>query len=185
MPWEVEEKFEVVLGGSAFINTPNLIVYRGESVFRIERHSDSGYLGISFKIYDESGATLATIGQNRLFINKKYKGPKSIILQGSIHNYSVVERPSERVICNIKRKEESTPAELEVSVALYMPDGFLLQATPNSINLPTNNLMMNSAIDNSDCGILFKCPNDPPERLGAGIVVSVPEEYCRKPVLFK
>jgi hypothetical protein len=46
MPWEVEQNFAVGFGNNTFVNTPHLIVYRGVSVFEIERHSDSGYLGV-------------------------------------------------------------------------------------------------------------------------------------------
>ena len=185
MPWNIEENFVVVLGGNTFTNTPNLIVYRGASIFRIERNVDSGYLGISFRIYDETGTKLATIGQNRLFDNKKYKGDKSVSLEGSVHDYLVRELPSGRIICNIRQKEAAAPAELDVSVSLYMPDGCLLEADPNSINLPNSNQFINCAFSGLDCGIRIQCADEPGQQMSVGVQVGAPEEFCRKPFSYQ
>ncbi len=185
MPWKVEENFIVVLGGNTFVNTPNLIMYRGESIFTIERNVDSGYSGISFRIFDETGVKFATIGQNRLFENRKYKGPKSVILEGSVHDYIIKERPSDRVICNIKQKVAAKPAELDVSVSLYMPDGFLFEADPNSINLPMNNQISNCAFSGLGCGISISCQGEPQKPMSVGLGTSLPKEYCRKPFSYK
>ena len=35
--WKLESEFSVRLGGNTYINTPNLIVYKGTSIFRIRR----------------------------------------------------------------------------------------------------------------------------------------------------
>lgn len=181
MPWYVEDKFVVVLGGNAFVNTPNLIFYRGASIFKIERNVDSGYLGISFKIFDETGTKLATIGQNRLFENKRYKGAKSIVLEGGVHDYTVIEKPSGRLICNIKQKEAAKPEELNVSVNLYMPDGFLLQANPGSINLPSALTLSNNAFHGLGCGIAISCPGEPQNVAGGvGMALTAPPEFCAR-----
>ena len=135
MPWAIEKSFRVVLGGNTFIDTPNLVVYKGESLFTLERNEDSGYLAISFKIYDETKAKIATIGQNRIFMNKKYRGPKTFAIEGGVHDWVLKEKNSGDLICAIKQKEAAKPAELDVSVNLYTPDGLLFSATPESINL--------------------------------------------------
>lgn len=35
--WTVEDRFSVKLGGNTYINTPNLVVYKGEPLFRMYR----------------------------------------------------------------------------------------------------------------------------------------------------
>lgn len=135
MPWKVEESFRVVLGGNTFVNTPNLVEYQGDSLFSIERNEDSGYLAISFKIYDETGAKIATIGRNRIFMNKKYRGPKTFTIEGGVHDWSLREQSTDSLLCAIKQKEAAAPAELDVSVNLYTPHGLLFAATPEAINL--------------------------------------------------
>ncbi len=135
MPWNIEKNFRVVLGGNTFIDTPNLVVYKGESLFRFERNEESGYLAVSFRIYDETKAKIATIGQNRIFMNKKYGGPKTFEIEGGVHDWTLKEKGSGDLICAIKQKEAAIPAELDVSVNLYTPDGMLFSATPDAINL--------------------------------------------------
>ncbi len=135
MPWQVDRSFRVVLGGNTFVDTPNLVEYDGESLFSLERNDESGYLAVSFKIYDESKAKIATIGRNRVFMNKKYRGPKTFAIEGGVHDWVLREKPSDSLICAIKQKEAASPAELDLSVNLYTPDGLFFSATPDSINL--------------------------------------------------
>jgi hypothetical protein len=177
MPWEIEEKYVVVIGGNGFQNIKDLVVYRGAAVFTIERNVDSRYLAISFKIFDEDGHKIATIGQNRLFPNKKYKGDREISLEGEVHNFTVIEKPSGRMICNIRQKEKAVPAELDLSLNLYMPDGFLLSATPDGISIPGAVIKGSSFVG---LGIRIQCPGEPTSSQAAAILLSVPAEFCRK-----
>ena len=43
--WNVETKFAVRLGGNTYINTPSLIVFQGEPLFRLRRSDEDGMLG--------------------------------------------------------------------------------------------------------------------------------------------
>ena len=74
--WLVEERFSVRLGGNIFINTPNLVVYKGKPLFRIYRSDNEGILGIDFDVYDSSGKRVATIR-------------KGIVVQGDQDNYNI------------------------------------------------------------------------------------------------
>ena len=130
--WEVEAKFKVRLGGNTYINTPIVVAYRGESLFTFKRHDENGYLGIYFEIYDASGNHVASVKRNEIYFGDKtaYK------IDGSMTHYTFSERASGRVLCDIKRYEAAHPAELDVSVSLYTPSGFLFDATPDQTNLP-------------------------------------------------
>ena len=46
---------------------------------------------------------------------------------------------SNRIICEINRKENATPAELKVTAKLYMNDGILIELSPNETNIETLN----------------------------------------------
>jgi hypothetical protein len=130
--WEVEERFIVRLGGNTFINVARLIDFRGQSLFTLKRHDDNGYLGIYFEIYDPSGKHVASVKRNEI-----YSGDKAAYkIRSSTTQYQFVERRSGIVICTIKRYEDAHPAELDVSVRLYTPSGFLFDATPEGTNLP-------------------------------------------------
>ncbi len=129
--WHIEEKFQVVIGGTTFINTPNLVVYDGTPLFIVKRH-DNGYLGIDFDIYDATGKKVATVRRNQI-----YEGDKTAYAVKELANrYTLTEKASGRVLCDIKKREDAKPAEIDVSVKLYTPDGFLFDATPEGTNIP-------------------------------------------------
>jgi hypothetical protein len=135
MPWAVEKHFRVVLGGNTFIDTPTLLEYKGQSLFTLERQEETGFLAVSFRIYDEHGAHLGSVVRNDFHPNAHYEGPKSFAISGKVHDWVVEERPAGRVVCAIRQKEAAKPAELHLSVNIFTPDGFLVSATPDSINL--------------------------------------------------
>ena len=57
---DLEDKFRVILGGNTYINTPNLVVFKGKPLFTIKRSSD-GLLGIDFDIFDKGGNRVAAV----------------------------------------------------------------------------------------------------------------------------
>jgi hypothetical protein len=148
--WNIESEFSVKLGGNTYINTPNLVVYKGQSLFKIYRSESDGILGIDFDVFDSQKKRIATIR-------------KGIVVEGDADNYDiktghdeyvVTEKNSGRLITSIKRRGVQG-SELEVSVRLYTPDGFLFDASPTQTNL--GGIMMT--------GSIFK-------NCGAGIVIS-------------
>jgi hypothetical protein len=140
--WEVETRFAVRLGGNTYINTPNLIVYKGTPIFRIRRSDQDAMLGIDFDVLDAKGQRVATFA-------------KGVVVQGDRANYqiesghgvySVTERSSGRVVAHVQRRD-AKGAELDVHVRLYMPDGFLLDAGPQSTNISGNQITGNIIAD--------------------------------------
>lgn len=129
--WEIEDHFKVRVGGNTYIDTPDIIVYKGQSLFTLKRHSDNGYLGIYFEIYDSVGQRVASVKRNEIYFGDK----EQYEIAGSLNRYVFKERSTGRILCDIKRREDSYPAELDVSAALYTPDGFLILATPQQTNI--------------------------------------------------
>ena len=56
------------LGGNIYINTPNLVAYRGEPLFTLRRHDETGYLGIDFDIYNAQGEKVAAVRRSEIYI---------------------------------------------------------------------------------------------------------------------
>jgi len=142
--WKIETEFAVKLGGNTYINTPNLVVFKGEPLFRIYRSESEDILGIDFDIFDSHKNRVATIR-------------KSIVVQGDSDKYriktghdeySVTEKDSGRLIASVKRRGVKG-AELEVAVHLYTPEGFLFEATPTHTNVGG---MMMTGCTIKDCG---------------------------------
>ena len=145
----MEDKFSVKLGGNTYINTPNLVVYKGHPLFRISRSESDGILGIDFDVFDASGNRVATFR-------------KGVVVQGDSNNYSiktghdeyeVTEKVSGWLIASVKRRG-GQDAEMEVSVHLYTPDGFLFDATPTRTNVG-GMMMTGCVIENCGAGIVI------------------------------
>lgn len=114
------------------------------------RRSEDGLLGIDFDIFDKQGKRVATIR-------------KGVIVQGNqseytittgMDRYTLTENKTGTIICDIKKRSQATQAEIEVSVKLYTPDGFLFDATPTGTNLPGIK-MSGNIISNCGAGIVI------------------------------
>lgn len=148
--WNIEDKFRVIIGGNTYINVANLVVYKGEPLFTLKRRESDGQLGIDFDVFDGTGARIATVRGNRIV--QGMEDDYQIIRD--VDRYAVIERATGKVICDIRRHSQAPESELEVSVELFTPDGFLFKATPDETNI--KGLMLR--------GNVF-------ENLGAGIVI--------------
>ena len=58
--WVVPDQFKVRIGGNLYQNVPNLVVYKEENLFRLERSVSDGILGVDFDIYNGQGKKVAT-----------------------------------------------------------------------------------------------------------------------------
>ena len=143
--WYKEDNFKVKIGGNFYINTPKIIVYKGDSLFSIVRAERTDLLGINFKIYNEKGEKIASVKQGRI-----YEGDKelyTVIIEQD--RYALIEKATDRVICDIRKNKLADQSELEVNLNLYTKDGFLINASPTGTNIGTN-IMTGCVI--SDCG---------------------------------
>ena len=130
--WYMEDKFRVIIGGNTYINTPNILVYKGKPLFLIKRSDRDGLLGIDFDIFDKNGKRVATIRKGVVVQGNK----EDYDIMEGMDRYIVTEKASGRIICEIRKRAEAPNAEFEVSVKLYTPDGFLFDASPEETNLP-------------------------------------------------
>lgn len=148
--WKVESHFKVKIGGNIFINTPNLIVYREEPLFKMYRSTSDGLLGIDFDIYNNSGDKVTTIRKGMIVAGNE----KDFSIVKEFDHYTITEKLSGRIICGIKKREEAGEVELDLSVYMYTKNGFLFDATPTGINV-SSNLISGNIISGLDVGILI------------------------------
>jgi hypothetical protein len=143
--FQVEDRFKLRLGGNTYINCKTLVEYKGESLFTLKRHDENDYLGIYFDIYNANGERIAAVKRNEIYYGDK----EAFEIDGSLNRYVFTEKATGQVICDIRKREDAHPAELDVSVHLYTPSGFLFDATPEQTNLGGMVLRGNTV---SDCG---------------------------------
>lgn len=130
--WTIEDHFKVIIGGNTYIDVPNLVVYKEQTLFTLKRSDDNGQLGIYFELYNAKGTHVASVKRNQIYPTPGQRDLYSI--EGSQDVYVLRENATAQIACRICRKP-TTPVELEVSVRLYTPDGFLFDATPTSTSV--------------------------------------------------
>lgn len=134
--WKLEKRFRVIIGGNTYINTPNIIVYKGDPLFTIKRSENDGILGIDFDIYDRVGKKVATVRNSNIV-----QGDRSNYdISTQMDRYTVIEKSSGRIICDVRRRSQAPNAELEISVKMYTRDGFFIDAGPEQTNIAGNTL---------------------------------------------
>lgn len=159
--WEVENQFIVKIGSNTYINVPEIIVYNDEPLFEIVRAENTRLLGVNFDIYDENGSKVATIRRGMIVQGDK----NNYIIRKDFDHFTVKEKSSERMICEIKKRDKAGDAELELNVHMYTKDGFLLKATPLGTNVK-NLLMRNCTFKNCRRGLIIPKQNG---TMGIGI----------------
>jgi len=128
--WKVENEFSIRLGGNTYINTPDLIVFQGKSIFQIRRSDEDGMLGIDFEVFDAHGKRVAIFKKGIVVQGDK----ENYIIDSGHETYSVTEKSTGRVVARVQRRGVKD-AGLDVQVHMYLPNGFLLDAGPQTINL--------------------------------------------------
>ena len=146
MSFTVEKRYKIRLGGNWFIDNQYLVVFNDEPLFDVKRH-ENGYLGIYLKIYDANGETIATVKRNELYFNKDTNRGK-YVEAGTQNSYELKEKDTGKTIYSVKKRSAASPAELDVSITSYLPNGKLLEATPDGINLEGNFMYENVFMSN-------------------------------------
>ncbi|WP_414664844.1 hypothetical protein [Horticoccus sp. 23ND18S-11] len=130
--WNIENKFKVKIGGNYYIDTPNVIVAYGESLFAIKRREEDGLLAVDFDVYDAKGKKVATIRNAHIVSGNK----EDYDFKKEFHRYWVIEKSSGRTICDVRQKAAAEGScELEVSVDLYTKTGFRIIADSEHTNI--------------------------------------------------
>lgn len=135
--WEIDKNFKVKLGGNFFINCESLISYDDNPLFTLKRRDSDGRLGIDFDVYDQNCQKVATIRRGNVV-----QGDTSAYeISHGANCHKVTEKASGKVMVQIDKNLRD--ADLAVSVNMYLPDGFLLKATPDSINIGSTTMVGN------------------------------------------
>jgi hypothetical protein len=129
--WYAEGEFTVTIGTVTFVNVRDILVYGGESVFSIKRSERDGLLGIGFDIRSENGAKIAVVRNGNIYEGDKDK----YAVDAKRDRYTLTEKSTGRVICDIRKRAEAKGVELDLSFELYMKDGVLFRATPAELSL--------------------------------------------------
>ena len=130
---KVQEHFVVRLGGNDYLDTPNLIVYKGEPILKVTRDESNDELKVEAEIFDSEGRCKAQVEGTRLV-----KGdPQAVDIRSTENNYTIRDRSNDRVVCEIRRRAGQQKMDLDVSVLMHAPDGFLIHANPAQSNVKT------------------------------------------------
>ena len=146
--WHVDRNCKVKLGRNYYINVKRLVDYKGSSLFTVKRRESDGLLGIDFDVYDPKGKKVATVRHGTVVAGDA----QNYEITHDPQHYTVKEKSTGRVVCDIRRRDAAEEADIEVTVNLFMPDGFHLQADPDQTNIGGIQ-MSGNIIDTSQAGI--------------------------------
>jgi hypothetical protein len=149
--WYNEDNFRVKIGGNFFVDTPSIVLYKGEDLFTIKRAESNDQLGISFTIYDQKGAKVAEVKNGQIYANDKslYQEVKSP------REYKLVERATNRIICMVVKRPVGSYVELDVTVDMYTKDGFRIKAAPDAMQFGGGLMMIGNVISRCRAAIVI------------------------------
>jgi len=128
---KIRNHFIVRFAGNEYIDTPNLLTFKGEPILKVDRNDKNGELDVKFEIFDESGDEKAVATQNGLVSGD----PAAYEVRKTDHRFTVVDCKKERIVCDIRRRAYVKDMDLDVSVLTHTPDGFLVHANPEQSNV--------------------------------------------------
>jgi hypothetical protein len=143
----VATDFTVVLGGTKFTNCTALIAYKGRMLFALRRTQD-GRLDIDFDVYDSMPTRIATFRNSVVAEGDESKYD----IRSSEDEYAVARKTDGQLIARVRRRDLKG-AELDVSVDLVLPNGFVFKATPTEIRLRGQRQIMGGHVKNCGVGI--------------------------------
>lgn len=131
---KVQEHFIVRLGGNDYLDTPNLIVCKGHPILTLTRDEKSDELRVEAKIFDSTGRKKAVISDTKLLEGD----PEAVDVRSTESNYTIRDKSSDRTVCEIRRRAGKQKEDLDVSVLMHTPEGFLIHANPlqSNVGLP-------------------------------------------------
>lgn len=127
---KVHEHFIVRLGGRDYCDTPNLVVYKGEPLLTVKR-ADNDELEVEAKVFDSRGHRQAKVRGTELVEGD----PDVVDIRSTDSSYVIRDRTNDRVICEIRRRAGQQKMDVDVSLLMHTPDGFLIHANPAQSNV--------------------------------------------------
>ncbi|MDZ7644507.1 MAG: hypothetical protein U5K76_10025 [Woeseiaceae bacterium] len=128
---KIQKHFVVRIGGNVYSDTPNLLACKGEPLLKVTRNDRNGELDVELGIYDERGRERAVVRQDDVSGGNE----DQFDVRMTDNRYTVTDRKNERVICDIRRRAHARDMDLDVSLLMHTPEGFLVHANPDQTNI--------------------------------------------------
>ena len=128
---KVRKDFVVRIGGNEYTDTPTLLACKGEPLLKVAREDRSGELDIELDLFDEKGKRRATVHNADVVRGSG----KAYDVRMTENSFTVFDRKKERTVCEIRRRANARDMDIDVSLLLHTPEGFLVHANPDQTNL--------------------------------------------------
>lgn len=128
---KVQEHFVVRLDGRDYCDTPNLVVYKGEPLLTVRR-AEGDELMVEALVFDAKGRRKARVRGTELVEGD----PGALDVRSTDSSYVIRDRENDRVVCEIRRRAGQQKMDVDVSILMHTPDGFLIHANPAQSNVP-------------------------------------------------
>lgn len=150
--WAVDPEFKVRFAGKIFVDTPHLLVFKDEPVFSMRRCEEEGILEINFAIFDSSGDRVGDVERGALTT----RGESTLELKSGENQFSIKETATGRTVCDIRRRASAKEADFDVSIQMFLPDGFLVHANPAQSNLSSYSREISNVARTADAALRYR-----------------------------
>ena len=165
MPWDLPGSYRVMIGGNYFQDCGELITYDGEPLFNLRRRESDRRLGIDFDVYDAARRKIATIRNGNVVDGDT----EAFTIDRGPDCHTIRSKATGEVVCQVDRRPYEAGVELAVTVNMFLPNGFLLRATPDQMNLGGTQMIGNTM---RNCRVGIAIGRNPG---GAGIALRAPD----------
>lgn len=130
------------MGGVTFVNCKSVVTFAGQELVGIHPAADGTWL-LNAEIYNEAGKWSASIRDNQT-------SAKGVIITPSAEGVLLTDRYTGRKLCQFiaVKSADGKSIELATTLNLYLPNGTLLQCTPDASNQTVLETMRGAIIQN-------------------------------------
>ena len=140
------QKVTVKMGGANFIDCKSLVTFGGQEVVSIRKAADGTWL-LNAEVYNEAGRLSASVHDNQTTAT-------GVVFTQNANEIQLTDKYTGRKLCHFKLKTsaDGKPAEIEATLNMYLPNGTLLQCTPEASNQTVLETMRGTTSKNKDAG---------------------------------
>lgn len=117
------------MGGVKFQNCKTILNFRGQEILSVRQAADGSFL-LNADVFNEAGTLVATVRDNT--------PTGRVELQQETGKIMLLDKSTKRIICEfVKDKWVTTRVDIAVTLNYYLPNGKMLQCTPEDSSHPS------------------------------------------------
>jgi hypothetical protein len=138
---------DIKIAGNTFSGYENIVAFKEQVIFSIKKNISTNTILPNLDIFSMQGKKEATIEDGKVI-----SGDGTLYtITSSEKEYTLTDNATKKIICSVKDLSEgkSNNCQLDVSFCMYMPNGVILQISPEATSIT----FMNQSVGSTAGGI--------------------------------